>query len=503
MWYYQYGKRLITILQKSLQFIYIYHEISSYEEYKSICDNNNLCAVIYNYYPLTMSWLNEGNIQHKVPNIGVYHETPNMVNFDYIINIDPTSVLDQCRVAIPRPLLDHDELPQNDIGIPIIGSFGFESKGFERLIYMVNDQFDNAIIRLHMPFAEFGDNDGSRSLSIANTVRNIPRKDGIKIEISHNFLDDIDLLKFLNGNSINCFLYDDLHGRGCSSVIDYALSVDVPIGISNSHMFRHIYSDEICLYKKSIKEIIANGTQPLIHIKNKWSHLSLIKKIEDHFVKNILKDCPSIYKMINNTVLTDTYRTALQPSIEELRQLVPDMMARKIERANVQQAFAFKYIKDNFTTDKTMLCAVSHEDTCCAALMKLKYNIIDIDPVHNYDLHTYYELNQDKTFDVVFSVSVIEHVDNDDQFLDDMCKMLKTGGTCVFTCDFKDSYRPGDIIPDVDKRLYTKHDLLVRFKSILDNNNCYIFGDVNYDAPPDFIYGNTLYSFASMVIRKN
>ncbi len=49
-----------------------------------------------------------------------------------------------------------------------------------------------------------------------------------------------------------------MNGRGLSSVIDYAISVKKPIGISNSNMFRHIYSDEICLYKNSIQYCIDN-----------------------------------------------------------------------------------------------------------------------------------------------------------------------------------------------------------------------------------------------------
>lgn len=209
------------------------------------------------------------------------------------------------------------------------------------------------------------------------------------------------------------------------------------------------------------------------------------------------------YKMKNNTVLNDYYRQLLQPSINELFQLVPDMMARKIPRANVQQAFAFKYIKDHFTTSQSMICCGSHEDTCCEALIKLGYNIVKVDPVLNYPLHDYCLKYNYPSYDCVFSVSVIEHVENDEEFLNDMCKLLKSGGTCVLTCDFKGDFKKGDPVFQGNYRFYNEDDLLNRFKMIISKNNCYIDGEIDYSAPSDFCLANTMYTFGTLVIKKN
>jgi hypothetical protein len=78
----------------------------------------------------------------------------------------------------------------------------------------------------------------------------------LKIFITYDFFTNEDLLYFLKSNTMNIFLYDLMPDRGISSVIDYALSVDTPIGISDSHMFRHIYSDDICLYNTNIHDCI-------------------------------------------------------------------------------------------------------------------------------------------------------------------------------------------------------------------------------------------------------
>lgn len=207
--------------------------------------------------------------------------------------------------------------------------------------------------------------------------------------------------------------------------------------------------------------------------------------------------------MKNNTVLNDSARTQLQPTIDDMWHLVPTMMSRKIARANVQQAFVFKYLRDNFDVNIPMICAGSYEDTCCAALRQLNYNIVEIDPALNYDLHTYCTMTSYSQVPVVFSVSVIEHVQDDELFLNDMCKLLKPGGTCILTCDFNNDYQPGAHKPGCDYRLYTKADLLVRFKAILDHNGCFIDGDIDYDEAPDFLYENTLYTFGTLVFKKS
>jgi hypothetical protein len=312
-------------------------------------------------------------------------------------------------------------------------------------------------------------------------------------------MDDTQLLDWLNSNTINIFLYDTMFGRGCASTIDYALSVQRPIGISDSYMFRHIYSDDICVYKTPIKDIIENGLHYLEHYKTKWSNANLIKQLELYIFKEVF----SFKQMKNNTVLDDSYRRLLTPDINELFTLVPAMMARKFPRANVQQAFAFKYLKDNFDKTVPMICAGSYDDTCCAGLKALGYTITEVDPMHNYDLHTYCKFTNYKQVPVVFSVSVIEHVEKDEEFIDDICKLLKPGGTCVLTCDFINKYKPGDGKPGCDYRFYTADDLLVRFKTILDANNCYIDGEVDYTAENDFVYDGFLYCFATMVFKKN
>lgn len=204
-----------------------------------------------------------------------------------------------------------------------------------------------------------------------------------------------------------------------------------------------------------------------------------------------------------NKILNNTEREFYKESINELYSLCPETIKRKIVNANVQQGFVLhttKYLGNSFDE---ILSVGSFDDTASESLIKLGFNVTEIDPSINYDLHTYYINNLDKKFDIIISTSVIEHVENDELFIDEICKLLKSGGYGIITCDFKNTYKRGDLKPSVDYRLYTKNDLLERLMGILIKNDCDIYGDYDYDSEPDFIFENCLYSFATYVFKKN
>lgn len=210
-----------------------------------------------------------------------------------------------------------------------------------------------------------------------------------------------------------------------------------------------------------------------------------------------------------NILLDDTQRELYKPVIKYLFDLCPDMMGRKISEANVQQAFVFNTV-NNLRNDESKILAVGcHEDTAYEALKKLGVNVIGVDPLINMSLDTFFKITQqvngviakDK-FDIIFSTSVIEHVENDEQFIEQICKLLNPNGIAILTCDFRNDWVKGNPKPDEDKKLYTKHDLTVRLNNILKENNCSLYGKIDYEGEPDFYYGNYHYNFATLTFKK-
>jgi len=302
---YQYGQRIIDILIKDSEINYIYKEIDSYQEYCHILnENNNIYAIIYNYHASTMSWLTPTNIQRNVKNVGIPHESPEYL-FDIICNIDPDAPESSNHFSLPRPIYENVEdiiqsslstqTPTNDnintfinnytdTNIPIFGSFGFgfDNKGFDKIVNMVNKEYDSAIIKFVIPIAHFDPNPNTVN-NMRNKCITANKKPGIILMIIHAFFSTEDILRFLKSNTMNIFLYDKMHGRGISSTIDYAISVKTPLGISDSYMFRNIYSDEICLYKNTIDYCLKNSVDYCSTFLKKYSNRELIENF-----KNIL-----------------------------------------------------------------------------------------------------------------------------------------------------------------------------------------------------------------------
>jgi SAM-dependent methyltransferase len=590
---YEFGKKIFQAVSTSELYIFIKAECNSLKDLKEAIATHSPEAIIYNYHPSVLPWLCTKVLKGVYKNtvseeraiqVGLIHEVTQKVTdtatayrnkwvlggsekklnslFDFYIAPDPTLLLKNPLVFKTGRLLDKYEgnIQLTDVSF---GSFGFgtPNKGFEDVVKKVQSEFDEAIIRLNIPAADFGDEKGENARRIAANCKAIITKPGIKLEVSHEFKDNPALLDFLAGNAMNVFLYQDKHGRGLSSAVDNALSVQRPIAVSRSPMFRHILSTSpsVCVEDNSLKEILANGFKPLEKIAKDWTsenlrweyerilnrifkikndpakaRMGIVRTIQslirrqfslpdksftwlrntvsasDDELSEIVKSdyepvsLPPMYSW--NRILNDEARELYKPSVKKLFAMAPKTMAKKIERANVQQAFVFDTVYRFMTHYKNpkMLCVGSYEDTASISLRKMGHEVEEIDPMINYYLQEFYTkpTTIKNSYDIIFSTSVIEHDPDDESFIRCIDGLLKPGGIAVITSDYKDGWKPGDDKPDVDARFYTKFDLEVRLPSYIPD--CEIIGTPQWDFPnPDFTYlGKYHYSFASLVFRK-
>ena len=202
-----------------------------------------------------------------------------------------------------------------------------------------------------------------------------------------------------------------------------------------------------------------------------------------------------------NRLLRNTDKEFFQPLIDIMFGVCPEMMSRKIPEANIQQAFTLYCLQKTINQNSKILCVGSFEDTSYEFLKLGQYNIYGIDPSINFDLHTF-STNSLEKYDIIFSTSVIEHVKNDDEFIEDICKLLIPGGLAILTCDFKEEYKKGDPLPNTDIRFYTEYDLKTRLSDIVLKNNCELISESNWKGEPDFLYQGHYYSFATLVFKR-
>lgn len=326
----EFGMCVADAIRKSTNYAFIYAECGNTEELLAVVAREQPQAVIYNYYASTLPWLKKELLKKiNAPSLGIMHEVTQSAAdaadnsfFDYHIGPDPTLVLRNPIVFKTGRLIPKYSNTFDPPATTTIGSFGFASagKGFERLIIAVQEEFDEAIIRLHVPAGDFMDAD------VKNVVQRCEKlvvKPGIKLVATHEFMERPQLFDFLARNTLNAFFYERLDGRGISSTIEMALAVRRPIAITRSTMFRHVLApspsvddppiciesdDKLSLTQEftlrlkrqkylrlegekfpaewllkpssSLKQIIDNGIAPLERFYNQWTEANLILDYE-------------------------------------------------------------------------------------------------------------------------------------------------------------------------------------------------------------------------------
>lgn len=286
---YQFGKRLADILKGSEKIQLIYRELISEKEYQAILEEIKPTHIIYNWHHYTMSWLKESSIIERpdIQHYFVFHDGIMRQNYTkYLffgdLDINRNLVPPHKTVLLPRPLFNYGEEPTKN-EVFTIGTFGFafEQKGLGDIIKRVDQEFDQAIINMHIPKPFF-----DSSTAIYNSFRKIPRKPGIVLNISTGFLTDSEVLDFLNTNDINAFYYYN-NGEGLSSATDYALSVKRPIALTNCSMFRHFMHPNMFLEDYSIMEIYEfcmKYPELLDQYRQRWSQKNFLNEIEAQFI---------------------------------------------------------------------------------------------------------------------------------------------------------------------------------------------------------------------------
>lgn len=287
---YQYGLRFAKCLAQDPEIQLDYHEVSSLADYAKMNEQSICNYVIVNYHSSLFTWL---SVHHERPDKKYFYMFHEHISFHgvpphRILDTDPTGTSGK-GIPVPRPLALNPNAqpkpprdPESLVQCPVIGSFGFgfSHKHYDRIIHLVQEQFDSAIIRLQMPFPHYGDKSGAEAREVAAMCQRAITKPGIKLQVNHDFLTDEELCSFLAENDLNIFMYEKEPGRGCASVLDFALCVDRPIAISDSFMYRHIYSDDICVYKTPLKTILSRGAEMHKQYADKWSSANLCKVIK-------------------------------------------------------------------------------------------------------------------------------------------------------------------------------------------------------------------------------
>lgn len=282
----QYGENLYRIL--NWEGSDIEWDLLEASKEPPILDLMRYDVVLYNWQGLIDSWMSKApfnlfNTKQVLcyHDLGVNHET----YWDAIIFSDPTVASHGRWHHIGRPIPEYTPIinPLN-MTRPIVGVHGFVGAQADQVVSRVMGEFEEATVRLHLPFSPFCDPDGNYASAMAERCRKLTELSGVKVLISHEFLSPRDLLDWLCQNDINCYFRDINQGwRGVSSAPDMALAVRKPLAVNRCNAFRHLHglTPSICVEDSSLMDIIKNGLNPLVPIYQRWSPEVIRNQVED------------------------------------------------------------------------------------------------------------------------------------------------------------------------------------------------------------------------------
>lgn len=287
----EYGLNIHRALATSRRYAVTYAECDDANALAAAVERIRPQALVVNYNPGTMPWLTPVvAARYSLPKIEIVHEFTSDApdgdasRFDHHLIQHPLLALEGPRLFSYGRLIPYCTPTIPAPPLPVIGSFGFgtPNKGFEKLVLRVQHEFDEALIRLNIPWNDIIDPAGEMARTTASRCRRMIIKDGVRLEITHDYLTQSELLDWLAANSLNAFFYDSLTMLGISSVADYALAVDRPFAVTSNPMFRHLHHvrPRITVEHRSLKEIIATGTAPLTPLRNDWSQGRFVKRWE-------------------------------------------------------------------------------------------------------------------------------------------------------------------------------------------------------------------------------
>lgn len=231
-------------------------------------------VILYNWQAGIGGWMSQAPFDLNCQQVLVYHDLEaNFAQFDAILFSDPTMRQNANWYPIGRPLRNQISTTTRISEVPIIGINGFIGAWAQIAFSHIANHFDRAHIRMHLPYATYGDAQGHMAHAAARECHQaLP--EGFTMEISHEFMEWDDLVLSLAKNDINCYIRDPaMHWRGVSSACDAAMCARKPIAVNSCDAFRHLHdcSPSIRVEDRTIPEIIQTGLSPLVKKYEEYS----------------------------------------------------------------------------------------------------------------------------------------------------------------------------------------------------------------------------------------
>lgn len=280
----QFGRNLWQILKDSQEIEWHYAEPQTVGELRTVAAFPEPDFILYNWQSgqggflagAPFDWLSAKQYL-------VYHDNDvDESRWSGILFSDPDMPSHGKWHSIGRPIPKYCAPLPNKNSQFTVGCNGFLGAWADEVVKRVMQEFEAVRIRLLLPYSAYCDPNGDKARAMAERCRAMVKGTDIALNISHNFLEQSQLLDWLAANDLNCYIRPLNNWRGVSSAPDCALAVRKPMAVNCCQAFRHLHNlqPSIVVDESSLMDIIGNGLSPLVKLYSAWSPENIRKDVE-------------------------------------------------------------------------------------------------------------------------------------------------------------------------------------------------------------------------------
>jgi hypothetical protein len=245
----QLGIRSYDLIKAASSHNVTYLGTNSVEELQDYIINNQVDALVANYFISTMSWSDEFVKNLKIPKVCILHDAVSTLKhcsevYDAVVFVKPNFTERNNIVAGVRPIrrFEYKNYSNETFTIGTHGLCVSPWKRYHEILTVCAQEYPKAKYKFNLVPAELGDINGEITRSTAEYCMKIASMFKLDLEITHNFFEsETDLIDWLAQNDLNIYLSVGNNDNGPAASADLGISAQKPIVVNRDRMYEHFF----------------------------------------------------------------------------------------------------------------------------------------------------------------------------------------------------------------------------------------------------------------------
>jgi hypothetical protein len=245
----QLGIRSYDLIKAASSHNVTYLGTNSVEELQDYIINNQVDALVANYFISTMSWSDEFVKNLKIPKVCIFHDAVSTLKhcsevYDAVVFVKPNFTERNNIVAGVRPIrrFEYKNYSNETFTIGTHGLCVSPWKRYHEILTVCAKEYPKAKYKFNLVPAELGDINGEITRSTAEYCMKIASMFKLDLEITHNFFEsETDLIDWLAQNDLNIYLSVGNNDNGPAASADLGISAQKPIVVNRDRMYEHFF----------------------------------------------------------------------------------------------------------------------------------------------------------------------------------------------------------------------------------------------------------------------